>query len=125
MDQVFPARQLYERTGCQRARFNTLMHLAAQMGGPDRFLLENAGTLLFVPDLLNYFLCGEKAAEYTIASVSQVYNRLENKWDEDILRSIHVPEGIFPPVVPSAVQLGPRTPASALRRVQYPFRYAL
>jgi rhamnulokinase len=106
MERVFPARELFRRTGCQRARFNTLMQLAAQMGRPDRFLLENAETLLFVPDLLNYFLCGEKAAEYTLASVSQAYNRLENKWDEDILRSIGVLPAIFPRVVPPASQLG-------------------
>jgi rhamnulokinase len=121
MDREFPPRELYRRTGCQRARFNTLMQLAAQMEGPDRFLLENADTMLFVPDLLNYFLCGEKAAEYTIASVSQVYNRLENKWDEEILRSIHVPEGIFPPVVPSAVPLGPARASVCARTGAKPF----
>lgn len=107
VDQSIAPRELYERTGCQRARFNTLMQLVAQMGGPDRFLLENAGALLFVPDLLNYFLCGEKVAEYTIASVSQVYNRIENNWDDRILQAFKIPAGIFPLVVPSAVQLGP------------------
>jgi rhamnulokinase len=107
VDQTFPSRELYERTGCQRARFNTLMQLVAQMGSPDRFLLENAGTLQFVPDLLNYFLCGEKVAEYTIASVSQLYNRTENQWDDRIIQAFDLPRGIFPRVVPSSVQLGP------------------
>jgi rhamnulokinase len=107
VDQSMPPRELYERTGCQRARFNTLMQLVAQMQGPDRFLLENAATLLFVPDLLNYFLCGEKVAEYTIASVSQVYNRNENHWDGQILEAFNIPQGIFVPVVPSAVRLAP------------------
>ena len=76
MDQLIPPRELFERTGCQRARFNTLVQLAAQTQASDHDLLEKAKSLLFVPDLLNYFLCGEKAAEYTIASVSQVYNRI-------------------------------------------------
>jgi len=106
VDQAISPWELYERTGCQRARFNTLMQLVAQMDGADRFLLENAGCLLFVPDLLNYFLCGEKVAEYTIASVSQVFNQAENNWDEKILQTFNIPQGIFPPVVPSASQLG-------------------
>jgi len=106
MDQAIPPRELYRRTGCQRARFNTLVQLAAQMDGSDRFLLEKAHSLLFVPDLLNYFLCGEKAAEYTIASVSQVYNRLENQWDDKTLQAFNIPKWIFPNVVPPAVHLG-------------------
>jgi rhamnulokinase len=104
--QVFPGREMYERTGCQRARFNTLMQLVAQMDAPDRFLLENAATMLFVPDLFNYFLCGQKAAEYTIASVSQFYNRLENQWDDAILNTFAIPKGMLPRVVPSAFKLG-------------------
>ncbi len=106
VDLTLPPRELYERTGCQRARFNTLMQLVAQMAAPDRFLLENANSLLFVPDLLNYFLCGEKVAEYTVASVSQLYNRNENRWDDHILQAFDIPQGIFAPVVPSAVRLG-------------------
>ena len=69
-------------------------------------MLDNAGRLLFVPDLLNYFLCGEEAAEYTIASVSQLYNRTENRWDPKIIRAFGIPEGIFPRVIPAATRLG-------------------
>lgn len=106
MDHFLPPKELFERTGCQRARFNTLVQLAAQTKASDHNLLENAKSLLFVPDLLNYFLCGEKAAEYTIASVSQVYNRRDKRWDEKIIRSFDIPEGIFPTVIPSASTLG-------------------
>ncbi len=106
IDKSIPPRILYQRTGCQRARFNTLVQLVAQMNGADRFLLENARTMLFVPDLLNYFLCGEKAAEYTIASVSQAYDRHNNLWDAGILRAFGIPLDIFPRVVPTAHRLG-------------------
>jgi sugar (pentulose or hexulose) kinase len=106
MDHLFPLKELFERTGCQRARFNTLVQLAAQTKASDLNLLENAKSLLFVPDLLDFFLCGEKAAEYTIASVSQLYNRRDKRWDEKIIRSFDIPEGIFPTVIPSASTLG-------------------
>jgi len=106
MDKLIPPKELFERTGCQRARFNTLVQLTAQTKASDHYLLENAKSLLFVPDLLNFFLCGEKAAEYTIASVSQVYNRIDKRWDPKIIQSFAIPEGIFPAVIPSASKLG-------------------
>lgn len=81
MDQRIPPRELFARTGCQRARFNTLVQLVSQTRSSDHDLLNKADCFLFVPDLLNYFLCGEKTAEYTIASVSQAYNRREGCWD--------------------------------------------
>ncbi len=91
MEQILPAREVYERTGNQRARFSTLVQLVAQSRSAERSPLENARHLLFVPDLLDYFLCGEKGAEYTIASVSQLYNRVEHQWDGGILDSFGIP----------------------------------
>jgi rhamnulokinase len=106
MDTILPPEELFKRTGCQRARFNTLVQLAAQTKALDQYSLRHADRLLFVPDLFNYFLCGEKAAEFTIASVSQVYNRSSAGWDQEILRAFDIPEGIFPEVVASASRLG-------------------
>ncbi len=121
IDQSIPPRDLYRRTGCQRARFNTLVQLVAQMNGADRFMLENAETLLFVPDLLNYFLCGEKAAEYTIASVSQVFDRHANQWDAGILRAFGIPPHLFPRLVPSAHRLGTSLPGIQQKTGANPF----
>ena len=103
---IFPPKELYARTGNQRARFNTLVQLAAQTRADDRYLLEQAQDLLFVPDLLNYFLCGEKAAEFTIASVSQLYDRKEGRWDAEIMQAFGIRQGLFPHVIPSATKLG-------------------
>ena len=110
MDQIIPPKELFRRTGCQRARFNTLVQLAAQARARDHALLEDAKTLLFLPDLLNYYLCGEIAAEYTIASVSQLYNRTENRWDPEIMQPFGIPETIFPSVIPPAILLGQAKP---------------
>ena len=105
MDQRMPAHELYERTGNQRARFNTLVQLTAHLrDDPDA--LKKARSLLFVPDLLDFYLCGERAAEFTIASVSQLYNCLERGWDCAILHAFDVPEGILPSIVPTACRLG-------------------
>lgn len=106
IEAIIPSYTLYKKTGCQRARFNTLVQLAAQVGGPDSFLLNNASTLLFVPELLDYFLSGEKCAEFTIASVSQAYNRIHGIWDEQILQPLGIPVKTFPHVIPPATVIG-------------------
>ena len=53
--------------------FNTIYQLyrRKQQGDP---ALEAAETLLFMPDLLGYFLTGEKKSEYTEATTSMLYN---------------------------------------------------
>jgi sugar (pentulose or hexulose) kinase len=105
IDRSFDPNDLYRITGCQRARFNTLPQIVAQMNGYDRVAVESASILLFVPDLLNLFLCGEKSTEFTIASVSQLYNRLQNRWDDRIIGSFHIPKRILPEVNPPSVIL--------------------
>jgi sugar (pentulose or hexulose) kinase len=110
MDRIIDPMSLYRATGCQRARFNTLVQLYAQKTGSDGFLLDRASCLLFVPDLLNYFLCGRKAAEFTIASVSQAYNRNVNSWDIELLNKLGIRADLFPEVVAPAVTLGDAKP---------------
>ncbi len=94
MDTVIPPKELYERTGCQRARFNTLVQLVSQVRANDPLLTE-ADLLLFLPDLLNYFLCGARSAEYTVSSVSQLFNRSTNDWDHGIMDSFGISEKLF------------------------------
>lgn len=106
MDGVFSPVELYHRTGNQRARFNTLVQLAAQRRSIESILLDQAKRLLFVPDLINYLLCGNAAAEFTIASVSQLFNRHDNDWDEDILQAFDLPRKLFAPVVETGTRLG-------------------
>ena len=56
------AKELYDITGIQTMNFNTVYQLVAdQRDNPE--LLAAAKQMLFVPDLLNYFLTGVKATE--------------------------------------------------------------
>ena len=106
MDSVFSPVELYHRTGNQRARFNTLVQLAAQRRSIESILLDQAKRLLFVPDLINYLLCGNAASEFTIASVSQLFNRQTNDWDDDILRAFGLPRKLFAPVEKTGTRMG-------------------
>lgn len=63
---------------------NTLFQLlATKLQQPETF--EKANTMLFMPDLMNYFLTGKIAAERSIASTSQLVNPLMKNWDYKII----------------------------------------
>ena len=62
-----PYNELYSIAGIQSQSINTLYQLAADLKYRPR-VVEAARGALWTPDLLGYFLTGEKASEYTIAS---------------------------------------------------------
>lgn len=92
------AEELFARTGLHALRLNTLFQLRAlQKQRPAIF--DCATTLLFVPDLLAYFLTGERACEHTIAGTSQLLRAGEPVWDTDLIRTLGLPERIFPRIL--------------------------
>ncbi|MDR2072970.1 MAG: rhamnulokinase [Spirochaetaceae bacterium] len=91
-------RKLYELTGNQNARFNTLMQMGAMQAAGQGWILEHARRFLFVPDLLIYFLTGEALAEYTIASVSQFFSFASQNFCEELLAAFNLRRDLFGPV---------------------------
>lgn len=90
--------RIYAETGIQFMPINTLYQLAVDAQDPDR-PLERAQSLLMVPDLLSYWLTGEKANEHTFASTSQCYDASTCKWTSELLAEIGVPDTIFERIV--------------------------
>lgn len=108
MEEVFariPYRTIYERTGIQFMRINTLYQLYAMVKykSPQ---LDVASTLLMIPDLFNYWLTGVKVAEYTEASTTQFLDPRSKSWCTDILEALGIPTRILPDIVEPAVKLG-------------------
>jgi rhamnulokinase len=95
--------EIYQTTGIQFLPFNTLYQLLAMEDSP---LLEAADTLLMIPDLIGYWLTGEKASEYTVTTTTQLYDLASQDWARDLMQRMNVPERIFPEVLPSGTQLG-------------------
>lgn len=94
MDEVFkiiPKKELFERTGTAFNQFNTLYQLYAMKleGDPT---LEMAEKMLFMPDLLAYFLTGEKGVEYTMASTSQLLDPRTRNWSREVFERLGLPE---------------------------------
>lgn len=98
-------KELYEITGNQLMEINTLFQLKALADKrPD--VLARADTLLLMPDLLNYFLCGAKKTEYSIASTTQLLDAKKSCWSEKIIEKLQLPAHIFTEIVPTATRLG-------------------
>ncbi len=85
--------------------FETSYHLLAEKE-QDPDILGIAKELIFIPDYLSHLLGAKKYSEYTIASVSNLYNLVENKWDEDILKAYGLPREIFMPIVYAGDKVG-------------------
>jgi rhamnulokinase len=102
--QSIPEAGLYAATGVQSFQYNTLFQLYSMVLDADP-RLESAETLLMVPDLFNYFLCGQKAVEYTEASTAEMFNHATHDWHRELLRTLSIPDRILPPVVAPATIL--------------------
>ena len=97
--------EMYDRTGIQFMEFNTLFQLLSlRKNRPE--MLERADKLLFMPDLLAYMLTGEKVAEYSIATTSQMVNINTQTWDKELLDTMGIPERILCDIVPAGTKTG-------------------
>ena len=91
---IIPDEELFARTGIAFNSFNTLYQLYAMKEEGDP-ALESAQDLLFLPDLLAYFLTGKKGTEYTIASTSQLLDPFKRDWDRELMEKLGIPARIF------------------------------
>ncbi len=112
--EIVPRDELFAATGLQLMQFNTLFQLLAlqRQNSPQ---LAAARSLLFIPDLLHYWLTGQRASEYTIASTSQMLDARTRQWDRTLLERFDLPTGILCDVVAPATELGTLRPEVAER----------
>ena len=97
--------RIYQTTGIQFMVLNTLYSLYAQKLS-DPGMLEAAERLLFMPDLVHYWLSGEQAVEATIASTSQMVNCHTGDWAREMLDELGLPTRLLAPTVPPGSVIG-------------------
>jgi sugar (pentulose or hexulose) kinase len=101
-----PREELFRITGLAVQPFNTLFQLlATRLQNPA--MLDRAASLLFMPDLMAYFLTGVTATEYSIASTSQLLDVRERTWSSALLRAMDLPSRLFPQIQASGAIRGP------------------
>lgn len=102
---IISEEDLYSRTGIQKAIFNTIYQLMAlKIKNPEQ--LDEAKTLLMIPDYLHFLLTGKKAQEYTNATTGQLINPSTKDWDYELIEMLGFPKEIFQKVTVPGTSLG-------------------
>jgi rhamnulokinase len=104
-----PLEKLYERTGIQRQIFNTIYQLMAVKTKQPRYL-EEAKTLLMIPDYFNFLLTGIKKSEYTNATTTQLVNVKTKNWDDELLDILGYKRELFQKISMAGESLGSLSP---------------
>jgi rhamnulokinase len=105
-----PREEIFAATGIQFMQLNTLFQLLAQQI-EDPEVLARTRTLLMMPDLLNFWLTGQKVGERTIASTSQALDPYRPAWATGLLGRLGIPTHYLPPIVEAGTVLGGLLPA--------------
>ncbi len=102
---IIPEDELYARTGIQKAIFNTIYQLMAlKTKKPEQ--LEQARTLLMMPDYFHYMLSGTAVTEYTEATTGQLISPVTKDWDMELIERLGYPKRIFRKVVTPGTEIG-------------------
>lgn len=104
--QRVPKQDIFQGTGIQFLPFNTIYQLYA-LKQQDSPYLKEADALLMIPDLLRYFLTGEKKSEFTNATTTQLFHPIKRDWNRELANRLGIPDRLFQPVVEPGTVIGP------------------
>ena len=97
-DRLLGLKQLYALTGTQVMEINTAFQLLAdKQSRPE--LLENGCAMLNIPDLLGFMLTGNKSAELSIASTTQLLDPVTHTWSDKVIDAMGLPRKLFPEII--------------------------
>ena len=95
--EVIPQDELYARTGIQKQVFNTVYQLMAVKEFHPEYL-EQAESILMIPDYFHFLLTGVKKNEYTNATTGQLVSPKTNDWDYEMIDMLGYNSKMFRPV---------------------------
>jgi rhamnulokinase len=105
INKQFGEHVLYSMTGTQLMDINTLFQLYSLKNNRPEFL-KKAKTLLLIPDLFNYYLTGQRHAELSEASTTQMLDLKNKKWNDELLEKLDLPREILPEVIMPGTKAG-------------------
>jgi rhamnulokinase len=98
-----PYAELFTRNGLQFLPFNTVYQLAAERQGS---ILAHAESLLLVPDLMNFWLTGQRFAERSNASTTGLLNVSTGQWDLELAATVLVASSQLPTLIDAGTVIG-------------------
>jgi rhamnulokinase len=102
---LIPRERVYELTGIQFMKLNSLFQLFAAKR-QDPMVLDKAARLLFMPDIFNYFFTGTTKTELTFATTSQLYNPRAKAWEGELFSALGVSKSMMQEIVAPGTVLG-------------------
>jgi rhamnulokinase len=122
MHELMTEDDIFSRTGIKTNFYNSSLHLLS-LRLKESKALSQASTLLFIPDILAYWLTGVRAVEKTLASTSQLLDAETGQWSDEVISALGLPVKIFGKIVDPGTILGQLRPAlkETLGRCDIPF----
>jgi rhamnulokinase len=91
--ELVPREELYQRTGIQQLRFNTVFQLLADVEAG--LSLDRAERIALIPDLVSLHLSGTLVNEATVASTTGLTSLGRRSWEQAVVARLGLPAAPF------------------------------
>lgn len=92
---------IYKYSGIQKLPFNTIFQLDDDIENN-----RELNSILLIPDLIAYYLTGEKYTELTNLSTTALYNPVSKEIDANILKLMNINKNIFSKLIYPSKKIG-------------------
>ena len=117
-DLLVPPMEIFQRTGAQPLRLNTVYQLLADAAAE----IDPHAPWVMLPEYILYWLGGRRVAEYTNATHTGLVDLKTGDWDSELFRLLDLPLDAAPPIVHAGEILGrlqgPLATLEAFRQTQ-------
>ena len=103
--ELLDKRAIYDNTGIQFMQLNTLFQVLS-MRLAEYPALARTSKIIFMADLVAYYLTGKAYAEYSLASTSQMMDMQTGQWSAKLFEALLLPMDIMPDVVQPGTEVG-------------------
>jgi rhamnulokinase len=110
--ELIDKQEIYKNSGIQFMQLNSVYQLLA-MRLANSPVLAKAKKLIFMADLVSYYLCGHAFSEYSLASTSQLMDMKTGLWSKQIFSKLSLPMNIMPDIVSPGTVVGKLTESIA------------
>lgn len=98
MYNIVSKENIFKLTGCQPNRSYTLPQLYSYIENKES-ILSLVDTMLFLPDLIEYFLSGDISTERSIAGTSSMLDIEQANWSFALLKQLNIPTKILTKII--------------------------
>ena len=103
--EVISKKEFYKSAGIQFLKFNSIFQLYSLVKNRSE-ILDKTKSFLMIPDLLNFFLTGNKFNEYTNATSTSMLDANRKDFAEELIEKLGIPSKIMQKIVSPASQIG-------------------